>query len=90
MDIEFDPVKNNRNLEVRGISFESAAEFDFRSALILLDDRKDYGEIRYRAMGLIGDRLHALVFKETIRGIRVISLRKANPREERHYAQTKA
>ena len=52
MDIEFDPVKNNRNLEVRGISFESAAEFDFRSALILLDDRKDYGEIRYRAMGL--------------------------------------
>ncbi len=56
-----------------------------------MDDRKDYGETRYRAIGFLEERLHALVFTETQVGIRVISFRKANQREERLYEeQTKA
>ncbi len=47
--------------------------------------RKNYGETRYIAAGYLDARLHVLVFSETERGIRVISLRKANQREiERH------
>lgn len=87
MEIEFDPAKNAKNIAERGLSFECVAEFDFEAAIFDIDDRKDYGETRIRALGRIGDRLHALVFVETDRGIRVISFRKANKREERKYEQ---
>ena len=89
-NVAFDPAKNDRNIELRGISFERASEFEFSTAWIVVDDRKDYGEIRYRAMGFLDARLHALVFTETANGIRVISLRKANKREEKGYAQAQA
>jgi len=44
-------------------------------------------EERFTALGLIGERLQSLVF--TVRGnaVRVISLRKANRREELGYEQ---
>ena len=87
MDITFDPVKNARNIEERGLSFERVAEFDFETAVFLEDTRRDYGERRWRALGRVGGRVHALVFVETDRGIRVISFRKANEREIKHYEQ---
>ena len=87
MEVSFDPIKNTQNIELRGLSFERAEEFEFATAWIALDDRKDYGETRYRAIRLLGGRLHALVFTETQAGIRVISFRKANQREEQRYEQ---
>jgi uncharacterized DUF497 family protein len=35
MQIEFDPEKNARNMELRGISFVEAARFEWESALII-------------------------------------------------------
>ena len=61
------------------------AEFDFETAIFAVDNRRDYDEIRFRALGYIGDRLHALVFVEIPDGIRIISFRKANKREVTHY-----
>jgi uncharacterized protein len=89
VQLSFDPSKNTRNIELRGISFEQAAEFDFLSAWIVVDDRRDYGETRYRAIGFLAERLYALVFTETQVGIRVISFRKANQREEKLFEHTK-
>lgn len=85
MKIEFDPEKNAGNIELRGISFEEAARFDWENALITPDMRRDYGEPRYRAFGFIENRLHALVFTPREGAIRVISLRKANRREVLRY-----
>jgi hypothetical protein len=82
--------KNQRNIELRGISFERAADFEFETALTWLDQRKEYGEVRLVALGFLGDRLHALCYLETDEGIRVISLRKANARERRTYDQAQA
>ena len=90
MEVSFDPIKNTQNIELRGLSFERAAEFEFATAWIVVDDRKDYGETRYRAIGFLEERLHALVFTETPDGIRVISFRKVNQREETRYEQAKA
>ena len=87
MEITYDPVKNASNIELRGLSFERAADFDFQTAVFTVDDRHDYGEMRYRGLGFMGGRLYALVFVETDNGIRVISLRKANQREVRRYEQ---
>ena len=81
MEISFDPAKNALNVELRGLSFERAAEFEFETALFLQDVRRDYGEVRLRALGWLDKRMHALVFVETKHGIRVISFRKANKRE---------
>jgi uncharacterized DUF497 family protein len=83
--ISFDPRKNERNIAERGLSFELVEEFEWDSALVVEDDRRDYGERRYQALGLIADRLHALVFAPRAGRVHVISLRKANRREVRLY-----
>jgi hypothetical protein len=55
---------------------------DLDLAEIIRDTRRDYGEVRLQARGLIRGRLYVVVF--TIRGadFRLISLRKANKREQ--------
>lgn len=88
MRISFDPAKDEWNIRVRGLSFRAAADFDFENALYAVDDRRDYGETRYVALGLLRDRPHVLCFVETDDGIRVISFRRANAREVRSYEKT--
>jgi len=85
MSIEFDPIKNEKNIRERDLSFEQVREFDFETAFFKIDNRFDYGEIRIRALGFIEKRLHALIFVEIQSGIRVISFRKANKREIKEY-----
>ena len=90
MAITYDPPTNERNIADRGISFDQAAEFDWSSALIVEDKRKDYGEPRFQAFGFIGERLHVLVFTPRADDMHVISLRKANRREVKRYEAKKA
>lgn len=81
MKITYDPIKNAKNIDDGGLSFERTADFDFSSAKFWQDERKPYAEARYVAIGYLDDRLHVLCFAEAVGGIRVISLRKANQRE---------
>jgi uncharacterized DUF497 family protein len=91
MDIEFDPDKDAINKAKHGgISLAAAEGFDMETALVALDDREDYGEDRWIAVGLIGAALHVLVFTERAGRIRPISLRKAQKSEVRNYDQQKA
>ena len=87
MEIEFDPAKSAWNEAERGIPFSLAAQFDLGSALVAKDTREDYGEDRFRAIGRIGDRLHVLIYTPRGETLRVVSLRKANARERKAYAQ---
>lgn len=87
MELEFDPVKDVRNLLERGISFERFADMELATALALEDARTDYGERRIRVFGLIDDRLHVAIITYRSETVRVISLRRANRREERRYAK---
>jgi uncharacterized protein len=87
--ITFDAAKNERNVASRGISFDSAAAFEWDSALIVGDTRADYGERRFQSLGFIGDQLHMRVFTPRAGTVHVISLRRANKRETTRYeAQT--
>lgn len=88
MKITYDPAKNASNIALRGLSFERVADVDFESATFTVDNRRNYGETRYRGLVLLDGRLHALVFAEAVNGIRVISFRKANKREVRLHEQT--
>ena len=87
MEIDFDPIKNERNIKERHLSFERAKEIDFNTALAFPDSRKVYGETRYIALCYLDRRLHVLCFTETEKGIRVISFRKANAREAIRYGK---
>ena len=87
MEITYDLTKNTENIRNRNLSFEQVVDFDFETARFTIDKRKNYGEIRRCAIGYLGNRLHALVFTETLKGIRVISFRKANKREIANYEQ---
>jgi uncharacterized DUF497 family protein len=60
---------------------------DWSTVLEGEDTRRDYGEKRLIAYGLINDRLHCLVYTVRDDLIRVISLRKANKREVSRYEQ---
>lgn len=90
VDITYDPTKNERNIRERGLSFDRVVDFQFDTALIEIDRRRDYGETRIVALGYVGERLHALCYVETPTGARVISFRKANAREITRYARAKA
>lgn len=90
VEIEFDPNKSRDNAARRGLPFSRVADFDWTTALVIADTRYAYPEPRFLAHGLIGDRLHAVVFTPTAAGIRVISFRKANTREVKTYAQARS
>src|SRR3546814_21158090 len=83
MKIEVDPAKDEANIAKHGVSLRVAAGFDWDTAFEREDDRFDYGEVRFVALGLIGDRLHVLVFTEGYHddAIRDISLRPAEKHE---------
>ena len=87
-DYEYDPAKRSANLIKHRIDFDIIETFHWRTAYVRPSPRG--GESRYYALGYIGERLYAAIY--TVRGniCRVISLRKANPREEEEYAQSRA
>ena len=85
MIIEFDPAKNAKNIAERGLDFGFVIDFDWSTAQVEPDTRKEYGEPRYQATGYLQGRLMVLVFKPIEGGIRVISFRKANQREVKRY-----
>ena len=90
MKITYDSRKNLRNIQARGLDFNLALQLDWQTAIVTLDHRKDYNETRYIASAKLAGRLHILVFSETLNGIRVISFRKANKREQLNYEQARA
>jgi uncharacterized DUF497 family protein len=85
--VEYDAAKNQRNMALRGLSFELVRDFDFDSALIRRDHRHVF-EIRYQAVGQIGDDVMFVVFTMRGEAVRVISLRRASRKERNLYEQT--
>ena len=81
---EWDESKNASNTTKHGVSFEAVYAFDWDTAMIAVDNRKDYGEERHIALGVIGQRLFACIFVGRGERRRIISLRKANIRETKN------
>lgn len=87
MQFDFGPGKDATNLSKHGFSLAAAAELSWGAALVWLDDRADYGEVRMVALAPIGETLFFVAFvdREAVR--RIISLRRANRREVNHYVK---
>ena len=84
MEIEFDPVKDAVNIAKHGVSLSRAVDLEILT--YNEDDRNEYGEVRYRAWGLLEGKAHCLVFTSRNGTIRAISLRRAHRKEMDRYA----
>ena len=90
MNVTFDPAKDAENLAKHGFSLVDAMGFEWDAAVMWLDNRRDYGEPRMVGLVPFNDRLFCVVFvdrpPEQPTERRIISLRKANNREVKRYA----
>ncbi|WP_171182373.1 BrnT family toxin [Ruegeria sp. HKCCD8929] len=88
-DLEWDETKRKHTLKERGLDFADVVQADWDQAITLEDVRQPYPETRYATFAPIRGRL--CVFAWCWRGqrMRIISLRKANAREERKYGDQK-
>jgi uncharacterized DUF497 family protein len=87
MDFEWDENKNNSNIFKHGIDFNDAIQvFADPSVAVQEDTRKDYGERRFQAVGLVSEGLLLVVYTERKGNmLRIISARKANRKERFFY-----
>lgn len=85
MEISFDPAKRERTLRERGLDFLDAPEVFSDTTVDQDDDRFDYGERRQVSVGYLRGRMVVIVW--TQRGVvrHIISMRKANKREQEEY-----
>lgn len=88
MRFEWNEGKAATNEEKHRLSFELAKRFEIVTAMIQEDTRRDYGERRWVAVGLVGPRVLAICFTERGNKVRVISLRRANRKEIRSYVES--
>lgn len=88
MVITFDPAKRDKTLTERGVDFADAAEVFAGPTYTLPDDRFDYPEPRFITIGQMKNRMVVIVWTPTHTGRRIISMRKANDREQKRFADT--
>ncbi len=86
MEFDWDPAKNEANLNKHGISFNEARHIFDGPILTRVDDRQDYGENRAISLGALSrDAVLVVVHTERRDKIRLISARNANRRERTVY-----
>jgi uncharacterized protein len=86
MEISFDDAKRRLTLVERGLDFADVAKVLEGPLLTLSDDRFEYPEPRFQTYGLLSERMVMFAWTHTERGIRVISMRRCNEREQRKFA----
>ena len=86
MEIDYPHPKRDATLAERGLDMARAAEIFDGATLTVVDDRKDYGEIRRITIGFLDNRMVVMVWTQRGMARRIISLRKANERERKAYA----
>lgn len=87
MKLEWDENKRASNKLKHGFDFLDAHLVFTDEALIEEDRRTDYGEKRYTLIGHLSNRLVIVIFSQRDDSIRIISMRKANHREQKKYDQ---
>ena len=87
MLIDFDPVKDKPNRAQHGLSLAFARKLIWEEALVWVDRRYQYNEIRMIGLVPEGNTLYYVAFVDRGEIRRVISLRHAERKEIRHYAK---
>jgi uncharacterized protein len=85
MGFQWDADKSASNEAKHGITFLQAAQI-FRGPILKTQDtRRDYGEIRFIALGAFDGEVLRVVFTERDRDIRIISAWRAGQHDRKKY-----
>lgn len=86
MLFEWDQHKRQENIKERGVDFITAAQI-FANDLIAeaVDTRKDYGEIRIRALGMVDDDCYLVTYTWRGKRRRIISAVRVNDNGKKRY-----
>ncbi len=87
MRIIFDEAKRQKTLKERGIDFNSARKIFSGRTLTLLDDRQEYGELRYQTYGFLEDRIVMMVWTPRGADRRIISIRYCHDKEAKEVSK---
>jgi uncharacterized DUF497 family protein len=80
--ITFDPPKRLRTLAERGLDFAVDGPKVLSSKIAtVVDDRRDYGEVRYSSAGWLGHRMVTVIWTERGDACHIISMRFCHGRE---------
>lgn len=90
LEFEWDESKARSNLEKHKVSFLTAAAVFRNERIERIDNREDYGELRWIALGCVGAEVYRVVY--AWRGenlVRIVSAKKASKDEhEIYYRET--
>lgn len=86
MEFEFDPAKDEANRFKHGLRLSHGKRvFDDPFHRVLASFREQDGENRYKAVGMVGRKLHTAVYTMREDVVRLISVRRSNSSEQRDY-----
>lgn len=85
MRLSYDPAKRAWTLAERRLDFNDAAHVFAGRTIDVVDDRKNYGEVRWVTYGLLNGRMLSIVWTPRGRVRHIISMRKTNDREQQTY-----
>ena len=88
MRIECDPSKDVTNQVKHSVALALADEIDWDAAVVWVDERFEYAEIRMNALASKTETLYYVAFVDRDEARRVVSLRRANRREMKHDVET--
>ena len=87
MQIDFDPKKDLANRANHGVSLAIAASLDWDAALVWVDDRFEYDELRMIALAPETNTLYYVAFVNRTEVRRIISVRRATRKEVTYYVE---
>ena len=85
MRVEFDQAKRDVTLAERGLDFADAVSVFEGRSITFEDERRAYGESRFITIGELGQRMVVIVWTPRGHARRIISMRRANDREQTLY-----
>ncbi len=86
MEFEWDPAKSASNVEKHGIDFQDAVRvFTDPRATTANVTRPEFGETRFKAVGIVNDEFMAVIYTDRGAVRRIISARRTRKNERRHY-----
>lgn len=85
MRFEWDEKKRLINIRRHGIDFVDAESIFDSETYTVVDERFDYGEVRWLTLGIVKGRILAVIHLEDDDLIRIISVRKAERHEQETY-----
>ena len=88
MRFEWDEAKQRKNIAKHGIDFHGCDRVFDGFTATFEDCRFDYGEPRFKTLGLWHDCVVSIIHTETAEAIRLISIRKATLYEQKIYFST--